>query len=288
MLKINLSNGEEAGDENTQNNQTLHSESPPREQMTSPPHKKKTFIFHPLSLVILLILAIIVIAYFQREKIRGILKQKTKSVQAVPTPPKPKLELPSEPKAPLDPVYFTLSQVNQIIPPRVWVTLLVLNYDFSFDVEGISFSYPAIDSLIFSLEKYGKKSVKKHLPKKVKCAETVYHFSLSVKDDSLTVSDVLDIIPQDELIAIADTMKSKSKEFGVNFIRYPVKGKKYRESDLPFEIEATYEGLIKVMPLICFEHKNVRIHKMVIKPSSHDKGFNRVRASFALGMISLL
>jgi hypothetical protein len=291
MLKINLSGGEETGDSLSNSEETLHSAPQPQEKSKSSNRKKKKIAPLPVILVLLLILAIVAVIYFQRGMIQGLFKGKSKPAEVVPAQkiqPKPRIKLQPEPTAPLDPVFSTLSEITQIIPPKVWITSLTINHDWSFEVQGISFSYPAIDSLISSLSKSGKKTVVKHLPKRAKSAETVYRFSLSVKNDSLSVPDVWDIIPQDKLIAIADTMKNRSREFGVKFIRYPVKEKIYKENDLPFEIEGTYEGLMKIIPLICFEDKNVRIYRMVIKPSSHDKGFNRIRASFAVRMISLL
>jgi len=126
----------------------------------------------------------------------------------------------------------------------------------------------------------------KDVPQKSKSSETVYNFSASGVISSMDVPDILDVIPTDNLVAMAEPVINKSKEFEVKFNRLPESGQLYSDKDLPFVLEGPYEGLKKVIAELCPADGDIRVYRIVILPATTGKLFDRVRASFSLRTIS--
>ena len=237
-------------------------------------------------LILLAVLALSALVYFQKDTILGLFEGKEEIIEIVaappPPPPPPGLEVvPEEP----DPTFVALSGISEVIPAKVWLSSTVIMYDGSFEIKGIAFSHAAVNSMIASLGNAGE--VKSWaVPKLSKSSEAVYNFTISGVFSDITIPEILDIIPADKLVPMVDAVNSRSKEYGVSFTRMPKTGQTYTERDLPFVLEGSYDGLKKVIAALCPEGGDVKVYRLVINPSSPGRAFDRIRASFALRTVS--
>ncbi len=242
-----------------------------------PVHNKKR---QTILLVILLIVAIGAAGYFYKDKIISFFPKKAPVVTPVapppPSPPKPV----AEEKEP-DPAFVLLNRLGDSITPHVWLTSAVIKYDGSYLITGLAFSFKSMTDMVSSLEGTGTVT-SKTIPPQSKSSETVYRFSANGTLGGVKVPEVLDAIPTDNLVAAAETVKSREKEFGITFTQLPKTGAAYMDKDMPFSLEGTYTGLKRVVEILCPEGGDVRIFNLRISPSTPGRGFDRVKASFSL------
>jgi len=291
MLKINLSDSEGNEKESRKEEETLvqqtdepSTETVSEELVEEPVEgKKKKGIPSPLLIILLFIVAIALVVYFQREKILSLLPKKAEKVEPVPAPsPSPELEV--APKEP-DPTFIAMNKISEIVPQRVWLSSAIINYDGSYEIKGIAFSYSAAVSMGDMLGGIGNVTAK-DIPKESKSSETVYNFSASGTISGMTVPEILDTIPTDDLVALFEPVVNRGKEFGVIFRRLPESGQSYSNKDLPFTLEGSYEGLKKVIAELCPEDGDIRVYRIVILPANAGKFFDKVKASFSLRTVS--
>jgi len=102
----------------------------------------------------------------------------------------------------------------------------------------------------------------------------------------ISVPEILDVIPTDDLVALATPVADRSKEFGVRFSGTPRTGTSYTDKDLPFKLAGTYGGLKQVVGALCPEDSPIRVYRMVIVPEAAGHPFDTVKASFSLRTIS--
>jgi len=237
--------------------------------------------------ILLAVLALSALVYFQKDTILGLFRGKEEILETVAAPPPPSPSPPEPdvvPEEP-DPTFVALSGISEVVPARVWLSSTVIMYDGTFEIKGIAFSHAAVNSMIASLGNAGE--IKSWaVPKKSKSSESVYNFTISGVFSDIAVPEILDIIPADKLVPIADAVNSRSKEYGVSFTRMPKTGQTYAERDLPFVLEGSYEGLKKVISALCPEGGDVKVYRLVINPASPGRAFDRIRASFALRTVS--
>ncbi len=292
MLKINLSDreGDEKKSQGEEETLVQPTEEIPAETVSEElveglgEEKKKRGIPSPLLIILLLIIAIAAVVYFQRDKILSLLPKKAEIVEPVPALPPPTPEPEVAPKEP-DPTFVALNKISEIIPQRVWLSSAVINFDGTYEVRGIAFSHSAAVSMGEALGGIGNVSVK-DIPKKSESSETVYNFSASGAISSMNVPEILDVIPTDNLVALAEPVVNQSKEFEIKFNRLPESGQLYSDKDLPFVLEGPYEELKKVIAELCPADGDIRVYRIVILPADAGRFFDRVRASFSLRTIS--
>ncbi len=275
MLKINLS------DKQGKKTKETGAETVAEKIVKEPAgQKKKSAARSPLVLVFLIV-AIAAAIYMQKDRILSLFPKKV-VVQPVPAP------LLSEPevaqKEP-DPVFATLNKIGEIMPPMVWLSSVNIKYDGTYEIRGIAFSYSAADSMGNALGGIGNVTAK-NIPQKSKSLETVYNLSASGTITGLKIPEILDVMPTDNIVALAEKVVTNSKEYGVNFIRRPESGQLYGENDLPFVLEGSYDGLKKVIADLCPEGGDTRVYQIAILPAITGRLFDRVRASFSLRTIS--
>lgn len=292
MLKINLSDEEGKKKEIQEKEETLvqpTGEIPAKtvsEKLVGGPveEKKKRGVPSPLLIILLLIIAIAAVVYFQRDKILSLLPKRAEKVEPVPAPPPPPPEPEIAPKEP-DPTFVALNKISEIIPRRVWISSAIIKYDGTYEIKGIAFSHSAAGSLGDALGGIGNVTAK-NIPKKSKLSETVYNFSVNGAINDINVPEILDMIPTDDLVALAEPVVDKSKEFEVKFNRLPKSGQSYSDKDLPFVLEGSYEGLKKVIAELCPVDGDIRVYQIVILPATTGRPFDKVKASFSLRTIS--
>ena len=287
MLKINLSGDSEhedksdnsgEGEVNTSEDTMVETPSPgesEEEEQEVKSHGSKGYI-----LVLLAVIAIAALVYFQKDTIMGLFAGKQEVVQQPPAPPPPSPE-PEVVLAEPDPTFVALNGISEVVPPRLWLSSTVIMYDGSYEIKGIAFSHETFASLISSLKRMGKIS-SQNIPKKLKSTETVYNFTISGGLNDIAIPEILDIIPPDKLVTLADKVKGRSKEFGIKFIRFPESSKKYTEKDLPFGVEGSYKGLQQVIGELCPEGSDIKVYRLTISPSSPGRAFDSITANFSL------
>jgi len=244
------------------------------------------------SLVLLAVLAVVALAYFQKDRISGLLGGREETVQTPPVQPPPPPPEPAQPEpepapAEPDPVFVALNELSGALPAKVWLSSTTMMYDGSYELKGMAFSYDAMVAFVDSLGKAGKITLR-NLPEKVKSSEAVYRFSVAGVLGGVSVPEILDTIPADNLAELAKTLHGKSEEYGVSFIRLPKTGQTYTERDLPFALEGSYEGLKKVVADLCPEGSETKVYRLVIVPASPGRAFDRIRASFSLRTVSAI
>lgn len=287
MLKINLSDKEgkkkEAKADETAVNQSTEeiTEQKVSEELVEG-SKKSSKLY--LYLVIVLGIAVIVVGYLQKDRLLSLLPGKEEVVEVVTPPPAPPPESVVVPKEP-DPTFVVLNSISEMLPPRVWITGAILSYDGTYDINGIAFSHEAMGGFTDALGSLGEVTIQ-NIPGKSKSSETVYNFSLSGAITVQNVPEILDVIPTDNLITLADPVVNRSEEFGVTFSKIPQSGQTYSDRNLPFALDGSYVGLKKMIAELCPAEGDLRIYRIVIVPSAPGKSFDNINASFSLRTIS--
>ena len=244
--------------------------------------KKKRIVSSPVLVVILLIVAVAAAAYYKKDLILSLFHKEPEVVAPVqPPPPPPEPEVTVEP----DPIFVTINRVSDVMPQKLWLTSLVIKSDGTYNIKGISFTHTSINDLLGGLGTIGNVA-DKNIPKKSKLSETVYNFNVSGVLSDVSVSEILDVIPTDGLVALAEPVVNRSKEFDVKFNSVPRAGQTYSEKDLPFVLEGSLEGLKKVIAELCPDDGDIRVYQMVILPASTGRPYDKVKASFSLRTIS--
>jgi len=238
MLKINLSDKDRNQDQTPVEDTKKTAAVPPKEsseEQTSPQEplegtkrggKSKRFL-----LVVLLIAVIAAGVYYKSDMFVSLIKKFQSKPTPVPKvmpplpPPKPEVA-PKEP----DPVFVFLKNIGEVVPRKVWLTEAVMKYDGTYEIKGIAFVFSAMDSMNSALVTLGT-ITGKHIPNKSKSSETVYTFSFSGSLSNVKPHDILDVIPTDSLVALADPVIAQGKEFEVKFNRRPKAGETYSEKD---------------------------------------------------------
>jgi len=289
MLKINLSDG--LGDEEQDSGEETAVREPAEtlegtyEEEPEEPKKKSRNIQPPDKTRVLILLGLLAVAtlfYFQKDMILGLFgggEEPIPQVQAPPPPPPP--PPPEEPPPEPDPTFVALNGISGVVPDRAWLSSVTISHDGSFDLKGISFSHAAMNTMTVSLETLGG-IISKTIPPPSKSAEIVYNFSIQGKLRDIAVPEILDVIPTDTLVQLAETVKSKGADLGVTFTSLPQAGKTYTEKDLPFSLVGTFEGLKKTVALLCPDGGDVKVYRIVISPDAPGRSFDRVKAAFAL------
>ncbi len=239
------------------------------------------------NIIMMVVLGIIVIAvaaviFTQKNRLISLFAKKTEVSSPLPLPPPPAPEPVPEPvRTELDPTFVALSRISEIIPPRVWLSSATISSDGTYEIRGMSFSHDALGVFTSSLGSIGQVT-DQDIPAKRTSSETVYYFSIAGGLTNITPPEILDIIPSDDLVATAEPVIKMSDDFGVVFKSVPVAGKTYTEQDLPFMLEGSFEGLKQVIGELCPQDGQIRVHRLVIKPASGSRMFDRVQASFSL------
>ena len=288
MLKINLSDGhgdekKNSGEETLVREQAVTMEGS-NEEEPEKPKKKSRRIQPPDKTRILILLGLLVIAtlfYFQKEMILGLLgggNEPLPQVQAPPPPSPPPPQPVEEPPAEPDPTFVALNGISGVVPERAWLSSVTILHDGSFDLKGISFSHAAMNTMAASLETLGV-IASKTIPPSSKSAETVYNFRVQGKLRDIAAPDA---IPTDVLVQLSETVKSRGADLGVKFSSLPKAGKTYTEEDLPFSLVGSFEGLKKTVALLCPDGGDVKVYRIIISPAAPGRAFDRVKAAFAL------
>ena len=297
MLKINLSGDKDEHKEETDVETEVQSETPTMsdeayDDAVPPemPKSSKLSAGQVRSLILLAILAVVVLIYFNKDTIFGLFGGRGEPIQQVAPPPpppqEPEPEPASEPKQP-DPTFVALGGIGEAVPPRVWLSSAVIMFDGTYEIKGIAFSHESIAAMIASLGKIGSLTAQ-NIPKKSPSSETVYNFSASGVFSGIAVPEILDVIPADNLATLAESVKSRSEEYGVSFLRLPKSGQTYTEKDMPFVLEGSFMGLTKVIADLCPEGGSTKVYRIVINPAAPGKVFDKIRASFAIKTVSTI
>ena len=236
-------------------------------------------------LAVLLVLLVAVVGLLQRDFILGFFTREAPVIEpVVPLPPTPAPEpevVESEP----DPAFVVLNSISESVTPKLWLTSTVIKYDGSYELKGMAFNHKSITDMAALLANMGTIS-KKSIPGKMKSAETVYSFSFDGVLRDIKVPEILDTIPADQLIATANAIKGSEKAFGIKFSSLPKPEKIYTDKDMPFSLEGSYEGLKKVISVLCPENGNNRVFRITVAPSSPGRSFDKIQASFSIKTIS--
>ena len=202
MLKINLSDGESkkknAGPEEDFQASETSGEIPGNPP--APPskkNKKKGDSSSPkkpnnLLLVILLAVLFFAICYLQKDFLQKYLPDISKLTKKTPEKivHEPKKSQPVEttearPESDsvtshFDPVFDSLSKINEAMPAKIWLSSLEISYDGSFSLNAVSFDYKTIANFIKSLGDLAEITSQK-IPSASKSAEAVYNFTVNGK-----------------------------------------------------------------------------------------------------------
>ena len=180
-----------------------------------------------------------------------------------------------------EPVFALLSTLSEIIPPRVWLTNLILRFDGSYELQGMAFAYPVMAVLDSALVSLGTVTSRAYPPRS-SSAETIYRFTVSGKAKGFTVPDILDLIPADTLAAYAAPVIKTSGQTGVTFAGAPQPGRTYREQDLPFSLVGSFAAVQQVIGGLCANDADIRVYQLEITPSEIGRPYDQVRARFSL------
>ena len=254
-------------------------EMPPPEQKGEKTPARHTV--SPALMIVLLVTLIAVAAYLNRGFIMSLLPEKTEPVvvvEAPPVEPEPVVEaVGSEP----DPTFVLLNTISDVVPPRVWLTEVVLRYDGTYDIKGMSFTHEAMSVLNGGLAAIGTVT-DSYFPRKTDSAETIYRFSVSGKVADFVAPDILDIIPGNILAPFSAPVIEKSGGMGITFTGAPESGKTYGEADMPFALQGSFAGLKQVIGAFCDSDPDVRVYQLVIVPDGVGLPFDKVDATFSL------
>ena len=243
----------------------------------SPPDATRRFTSKKVMLT-LLIVVIAIGGYLQRDLILSPFQKEPEVVQPPPPLPPPEPEVvPEEP----DPTFVMLDKISEAVPPKVWLTKFVINFNGSFDIQGMSFTYTGMEAIVGSLGSIGTLSPAA-LPKSTGSAEAVYQFTLSGMLGDVTQPEILDVIPGDEMARLAEPVASRSEQLGVKFSRLPKADTIYSDQDLPFVLTGSFDGLKNVIADLCPRDGDIRVFQIVIVPASVGRPYDRVKASFSL------
>jgi len=297
MLKINLS--DEQDDSRNENNavpEETAAESSDAETISAAREEPQEETVEPVKprgnrapiLVLVALIAAVVLVYTQKDTILGLFSTEEEPVEQVTSPPPPvaQPEPEPEPEEP-DPTFVALNSISDAVPPRVWLSSMVIMYDGGYEIKGMAFSHNAILTLAGTLEKQGALTTR-GIPKKAKSSETVYSFTLAGKLGSIAVPEILDAIGADRLVPLAESIKTKGKDYNVTFLRLPKPGQEYTEKDLPFSLEGSYGGLKQVVADLCPEGGDTKVYRIIVSPAAPGRVFDKVRASFSLRTVSAI
>ncbi len=238
------------------------------------------------TLLLLALLVVVAAAYFKKDTLMGLFAGKEEPLPVVTAPPPKAPEPAPEVKEP-DPTFVVLTSISDTVPPRVWLSSLVIMYDGAYEVRGMAFSHDAIVAMIGALGGIGDVA-SQTVPPKSKAPDAVYQFAVSGKLKDLDVPEILDAIPIDTLVQFGDGLKSRSADYGVTFHDLPKAGRSYTDADMPFALEGPYEGLRQVVADLCPEGGGTRIFRLVIAPAAPGRVFDKVKASFSLRTVSAI
>ncbi len=250
------------------------------EKKKKPAGKSGTII--KVAALVFLVIAVAAAIFTQRNTIMSLFVKKEIPAPEPPPPPPPAPEpVRTEP----DPTFVTLNRISEIVPAKVWLSSATISSDGAYEITGMSFSHDALGVLTASLGSIGQID-SQDIPAKTKSSETVYLFNVAGGLSDVSSPEILDVIPSDDLETIAKPVIDRSSDFGVVFKIVPEAGKTYTEHDLPFMLEGPFEGLKKVIGELCPQGGQIRVQRLVIKPASGGRIFDRVQASFSLRTIS--
>lgn len=299
MLKINLSDKQKIQKKEKEQGPSPAAPAKPSAAASgpeaSPPAKETARKKTSPALVAVLILVLIGAAvYVNRGFIMSLFPAKPAPVQETQKPapaPADTVSAPVEqapaPSVEPDPTFAVLNIISGVLPPRVWLSAVVLRYDGSYELQGMSFSHGAIGMLDSTLAGIGSITARDY-PKKSASAETVYRFTVSGTTAGFDSTLMLDLIPTGDLIAFAAPVIEQCAGMGVKFTQTPQAGKTYGEKDLPFVLNGSFAGLKQVIGALCGKDPSVRIHQLVIVPDAVGLPFDKVKASFSLRKKSAL
>ncbi|HUT63584.1 MAG TPA: hypothetical protein VMZ04_06475 [Anaerolineae bacterium] len=293
MLKINLSdrrgnekNERESEDTVVQPTVEISEQSTNEKTVEKSVKGKKKISHRTLYLVVILLVAVAAaLAFYQKDMILSLLPKKAEKAVSPPaqTPAPPEVEpvVPEEP----DPIFIALNRISEVIPERIWLSSAIINYNGSYEINGIAFTHSAMGALADALGAIGSMS-ERIIPAKSKSSETVYNFSIRGAIGDINVPEILDIIPTDGLISLVDPIVKRSKEFEVKFNNIPKTGQSYSDKDLPFALEGSYESLKNVISELCPVNGDIRVYRIVILPATTGRLYDRIKASFSLRTVS--
>jgi hypothetical protein len=251
-------------------------------EIEMPPAKKGR---SKLLVVVLLIIAVGAVAWFQQDMLLGLIGGDSEPVQQVQAPtPSPTPAPVPDPVTEPDPVFVILATISDEVPAQAWLSSLVVSFDGSYEIRGIAFSSGAIDSLKVALAVIGEVTE----GARSGGGSGMIGFSLAGALGDVAVPKVLDPIPGDVLAGLADTIETRADDYGVSFMRLPKAGESYGERVLPFALEGSYDGLRRVVGDLCPEGSDYRIYRLSILPVAGSGSFDRVSAAFSLRTISAI
>lgn len=236
-------------------------------------------------LAVLLVILVAAVGLLQKDFIMGFFTREAPVIETVAPPPPPPPPEPKVVESEPDPAFVALNSISESVTPQLWLTSTVIKYDGSYELKGMAFNHKSITDMAALLANMGTIS-KKSIPGKMKSAETVYRFSIDGVLRDVKVPEILDTIPADQLIATANAIKGSEKAFGIKFSRLPKPEQTYTDKDLPFSLEGSYEGLKKVISLLCPENGTNRVFRITVAPSSPGRSFDKIQASFSIKTIS--
>ena len=164
MLKINLSGkkGKKKKDEvekdvAVEKTEEISKEEHITDELTdvSVEEKKKSKVRSLVLVVILLIVAVALTVYYKKDVIMFLFHKEPEVVKQVlppPSPPEPEVKV--EP----DPIFVTLNRVSDVVPQKLWLTLVVIKNDGTYDIKGISFKHSSMTCFAISIRSSKEKS----------------------------------------------------------------------------------------------------------------------------------
>jgi len=289
MLKINLSDPRKpSGGEGVQKQtvpeppagaEPVQAPSPQPSPEKPAPRKTRRPTFTPALAAVIVIVILAIGAYLGRDLFLSFFPETVEQpppVTVTPSQPEP-VVVETEP----DPVFSLLNALSETIPPRVWLSNVMLRYDGSYVMQGMAFAHEVMAVLDSGLVEIGVVT-ERFYPRKSESSESIYRFTVSGRVEGFTTPEILDIIPSERLTRYAAPAIAGSADAGVTFALTPEPGKTYGESDLPFVLTGPFVGLKQVIGTLCGDDSDVRVYQLVIVPSEVVRPYDRVKASFAL------
>ena len=293
MMKINLSGDKE----NNESEKTIAAAAPPDEATVSSeaPEEFEDEVIEEIApadnkrkkILLGALLAVVVLAagFMYKDTILNLFPQEAEVIAPIAPPPPPPPPEPEVVKAEPDPAFVTLNRLGEAVTPRLWLTSAIIKYDGSYKISGMAFSHKSMNDMLSALEGIGTVT-SKSIPAKLKSAEAVYNFSIGGTLGNVDVPEILDVIPTENLVASAESVKSRDKEFDVKFSSLPKSGATYGDTDMPFTLVGSYEGLKNTISVLCPEGSETRIFNISITPRESGRVFDTIKASFSLKTVS--
>ena len=214
-------------------------------------------------------------------------KKTTVPAKPVQSPPPAQTKPAENTKAKSVDITEILHLAGALIPSKVWYTRLAISCDGSYDIQGIAFSRDAIVAFSDSLKKTGTVDTM-FIPELANNPATIYKFAFKGKFAGIKAPDILDPFPPEKLTAITDSLKIAGSSLGVAFLKSPTQGLVIKDTDNPFEVSGSYDAVENLISTMNVSGTGTVISRLIIEPATKGKPSDKVKAMFAVRMVSSL